>query len=86
MQGPLKRLEKMSKADLEKEMKTRQLPIGNPMSRPQMIIAIRDNVAVRQMCLSEETAANKRKGGAPKTDKDGDWRVIEEEPKGKGKG
>ena len=79
-------LDKMHKADLLTEMETRQLPIANQMTRPAMIIAIRDNVEVRQLCLAEEAAAaNKRKGGAPKTDKDGDWRVVDDEPKGKGK-
>jgi len=77
-------LDKLSKELLLKEMAARQLPIADQMTRPAMIVAIRDDYAVRQMVADEETAANKRKGGAPKTDQDGDWRVLDEEPVGKG--
>jgi hypothetical protein len=80
-------VDRMSKHDLIIECANRDLPLPETPTRPQMIVAIRDDVEQRQ--LLQQTVADNRAMDAKEVKKqkdpmDGDWE-MEDVPKGKGK-
>jgi len=73
-------LEKMPKAALIEEMKLRSLPVTETMTRPAMIVAIRDQVASRVILSARAATANTMDVGTESgRTLDGDWTIAQEE-------